>query len=286
MLLTPLHSRHVALGARMMPFAGYDMPVQYAGIIEEHLAVRRTAGLFDVSHMGEVFVRGPQAFDFVQQLVSNDAARLYDGRAMYSVMCRPDGGIVDDLLVYRFGPEEYLLVINAANVEKDVAWMAEHNPVGASLENVSNGVALLAIQGPRAAEVFSADWYPLPERAFDHRWRPEGGIDLLRSEGTNPLVHWLEGFEADGTPTPPAALPAGFSSPRPYTAPGGQRLVLESFDAVTLSELDEGGQVQATTPLWSDAIVDDAVVSGSFMALLGNPFESSGTRVELMVVAL
>ena len=118
---TPLHATHEALGARMMAFGGFDMPVQYTSIIDEHQAVREKAGLFDVSHMGEVLVRGPQAFDFVQQLVTNDAARLYDGKAMYAVMCQKDGGAVDDLLVYRLNAETYMLVINASNIEKDVA---------------------------------------------------------------------------------------------------------------------------------------------------------------------
>ncbi len=147
---TPLYDVHVALGARMVPFAGFDMPVQYSGIIDEHMAVRTAAGLFDVSHMGEVYARGPRAFDFVQNLVTNDAARLTDGRAMYTVMCRPDGGIVDDLLVYRINAEEYMLVINASNIEGDFAWMQAHNPMGAELTNVSDEIALLAIQGPEA----------------------------------------------------------------------------------------------------------------------------------------
>ncbi|QXD14702.1 glycine cleavage system aminomethyltransferase GcvT [Rhodocaloribacter litoris] len=153
---TPLHDVHRALGARMTPFAGFEMPLQYSGILNEHLAVRQAAGLFDVSHMGEFFVRGPRAFDFVQHLVTNDAARLTDGRAMYTVMCRPDGGIVDDLLVYRLGPEEYMLVVNAANIEKDFAWMQEHNPMGATLADASDEVALLAIQGPRAHDIVQA----------------------------------------------------------------------------------------------------------------------------------
>ncbi|MFQ5571763.1 MAG: glycine cleavage system aminomethyltransferase GcvT, partial [Rhodothermales bacterium] len=134
-------------------FGGFDMPVQYTGIIEEHMAVREAAGLFDVSHMGEVFVRGPQAFAFVQHLVTNDASRLYDGRAMYTVMCTPEGGVVDDLLVYRLREDAYLLVVNAANIDKDVAWMQAHNPMKADLDNRSDEVALLAIQGPRAISI-------------------------------------------------------------------------------------------------------------------------------------
>lgn len=147
---TPLHDVHQALGARMMAFGGFDMPVQYTSIIDEHKAVRTAAGLFDISHMGEVMVRGPEALAFVQHLVTNDAAKLYDGRAMYTVMCQPDGGIVDDLIVYRLSNEEYMLVINAANIEKDVAWMEAHNPMGAHLENISSETALLALQGPES----------------------------------------------------------------------------------------------------------------------------------------
>ena len=150
---TPLHATHEVLGARMMAFGGFDMPVQYTSIINEHNAVRERAGLFDVSHMGEVLVRGPRALDFVQNLVTNDAARLYDGKAMYAVMCQEDGGAVDDLLVYRMDEERYLLVINASNIEKDLAWMRAHNPMGTELEDVSEETALLAIQGPKAPAI-------------------------------------------------------------------------------------------------------------------------------------
>jgi aminomethyltransferase len=147
---TPLHDVHLAHGARMTNFGGWDMPVHYSSIREEHAAVRTAAGLFDVSHMGEVRVRGPEAFAFVQHLVTNDVAKLYDGRALYTVMCYEDGGIVDDLLVYRLTSEDYLLVINAANIDKDVAWMRDHNPMGAVIEDTSDATALLALQGPEA----------------------------------------------------------------------------------------------------------------------------------------
>lgn len=150
---TPLYDTHVALNARMMPFGGFEMPVQYSGIIDEHLTVRRNVGLFDVSHMGEVLVRGPEALNFIQNLITNDASRMYDGRAMYTVMCKPDGGIVDDLLVYRFSEQEYMLVINAANIDKDLKWMRANNEVGADLENISERTALLAVQGPESFNV-------------------------------------------------------------------------------------------------------------------------------------
>jgi len=150
---TPLHAQHLALGAKMMAFGGFDMPVQYSGIIDEHMAVRNAAGLFDVSHMGEVFVTGPSARDFVQHLVTNDVDKLYDGRAMYTAMCKLDGGIVDDLLVYRRSEESYMLVINASNIDKDVAWMHANNPMEAKIADVSAAMGLLALQGPHAFAV-------------------------------------------------------------------------------------------------------------------------------------
>ncbi|NND71151.1 MAG: glycine cleavage system aminomethyltransferase GcvT [Rhodothermales bacterium] len=166
---TPLHSRHVQLGARMMPFAGFDMPVQYSGIIDEHFAVREHAGIFDVSHMGEVEVTGPHAFEFVQNLVSNDAAKLYDGKAMYTVMCTPEGGIVDDLLVYRRSVDSYLLVINASNIESDYAWMVSNNAAKAGLRNVSDGVGLIAVQGPAAMSIVQKITdVPLDDLKFYH----------------------------------------------------------------------------------------------------------------------
>lgn len=153
---TPLYDAHVALGARMMPFGGFEMPVQYTSIIDEHQAVRRHAGLFDVSHMGEVRVRGPHAFAFVQHLVTNDVGKLSDGRAQYTTMCQEDGGIVDDLLVYRIAEDDYMLVINASNIRKDLDWMKAHNPMKAQLQNVSDATGLLALQGPKAFEIFDA----------------------------------------------------------------------------------------------------------------------------------
>lgn len=176
---TPLHAVHQALGARMMPFGGFDMPVQYSGIIDEHMAVREAAGLFDVSHMGEVEVRGPEAFDFVQHLVTNDVSKLYDGKALYTVMCRPDGGIVDDLLVYQRGENDYLLVVNAANIEKDWNWMVTNNPMKAHLRNASDDVALLALQGPRALDILqSVTDVPLDEVKYYHFVEPEPGTFL------------------------------------------------------------------------------------------------------------
>ncbi len=176
---TPLHAVHEQLGARMMAFGGFEMPVQYSGIIEEHMAVRTAAGLFDVSHMGEVRIRGDQAFDFVQHLITNDASTLYDGRALYTVMCTADGGIIDDGIVYRRGEDEYLMVLNAANIERDLAWMHDHNPMGATLQDISNETALLALQGPEAFTIaqpfLDTD---LHELSFYHFWERSDGAFL------------------------------------------------------------------------------------------------------------
>ena len=175
---TPLHDVHEALDARMMGFGGFDMPVQYSSIIEEHMAVRNEAGLFDVSHMGEFLVEGPKALPLIQKLVTNDASKLYDGRAMYTVMCTPEGGIIDDLIVYRRAEDRYLLVLNAANVERDVEWIRTHND-GAHLENVSDDTALLALQGPRSLEIaqplLDDD---LDDLKFYHFWEETDGAFL------------------------------------------------------------------------------------------------------------
>ena len=150
---TSLSELHIQLGAKMVPFAGFNMPVLYDNLIQEHLTVRNAMGVFDVSHMGEVWIEGPKAFDLVSWITTNDVASLYDGRVQYSCMPNNTGGIVDDLLVYRFNAEKYLLVINAGNIEKDLHWINEQNRnFGATVTNVSDDYSLLAIQGPKAAE--------------------------------------------------------------------------------------------------------------------------------------
>jgi aminomethyltransferase len=148
---TPLFDRHVELGARIIDFGGWDMPVQYrTGIIKEHKAVREAVGLFDVSHMGEAWLRGAGALDAVQRIVTNDAGKLADSQAMYTVMCLPSGGIVDDCIVYRRRADEYLIVLNAGNVAKDVAWLREHAGPGVTVDDRSEATALIAVQGPGA----------------------------------------------------------------------------------------------------------------------------------------
>jgi aminomethyltransferase len=149
---TPLHDRHVALGARMVPFAGWEMPVQYEGVIPEHKAVRADAGVFDVSHMGELEIEGPTARELLQGLLSNDVERLEVGDAQYTLLTNEDGGIVDDLIVYRLGDCRYLIVANAANAETVRDWLIEHELRGSDVRDVSDEYALLAVQGPRALE--------------------------------------------------------------------------------------------------------------------------------------
>ena len=151
---TPLRDFHAAHGGRLVDFAGWEMPVQYRSILEEHKAVRRTAGLFDVSHMGEVDVRGPDAGRFLNHLVTNDVAKLFPGRVLYSPMCYPAGGVVDDLLVYMRGPDDYFLCINAGNIAKDLAWIREQSaPFNVTITDRCADYALLAVQGPKAVEI-------------------------------------------------------------------------------------------------------------------------------------
>lgn len=148
---TPFFEIHQKAGAKLIDFGGFEMPVQYAGIIKEHQSVRESVGIFDVSHMGEIFVRGPRALDLVQFITVNDASKLFPGKVQYSAMCYDNGGIVDDLLVYMLSDEEYLLVVNASNKDKDLAWILEKNAhINAEIEDVSDFMCLLAVQGPKA----------------------------------------------------------------------------------------------------------------------------------------
>ena len=151
---TPLFSAHAALGARFVDFGGWEMPVQYVGIIEEHHAVRRRAGLFDVSHMGEIELRGPQARAACQWLTTNDVDRLRAGQAQYSLLCLPSGGVVDDIIVHRLHAQRFLLCVNAANTEKDLAWIRQHRQ-GAEVVDRSADYAQLALQGPRATDILT-----------------------------------------------------------------------------------------------------------------------------------
>ena len=149
---TELNDIHVGLGAKMVEFAGYNMPVQYAGVKAEHLSVRESIGVFDVSHMGEFFVSGENSFAFLQSILSNDLSKLVDGQAQYTCLPNETNGIVDDLIVYKFNTNKYMLVVNASNIEKDWNWINSKNSYGVNIKNESNDYSLLAIQGPNAIE--------------------------------------------------------------------------------------------------------------------------------------
>jgi glycine cleavage system T protein (aminomethyltransferase) len=172
---TPLRDRHVALGARMVPFAGWEMPVQYEGVIQEHRAVRGDAGVFDVSHMGQVEVEGPRAHELLQGLLSNDLDRIGPGEAQYTLLTNDEGGIVDDLIAYRLEEHRYLLVVNAANRQADVAWLKDREITGSDVRDVSDQYALLAVQGPRAIQRLGL----APARAFTFARAEIGGVEVM-----------------------------------------------------------------------------------------------------------
>src|SRR5919109_4210441 len=177
---TPLYDRHAAAGARLVPFAGWEMPVQYTGVREEHVAVRRDVGIFDVSHMGQVETRGPQALQFLQRMLSNDVRRIPEGGAQYSVMCREDGGVLDDLFTYRLADCEFLTVTNAANHEKDLAWLQEHSKeFDVDVLDRHADFAMLAVQGPGACSLLQG----LTEGSLPARFhvvlRPVAGVPML-----------------------------------------------------------------------------------------------------------
>ena len=153
---TALTHVHKALGAKLVPFAGYMMPVQYEGVNIEHETVRNSVGVFDVSHMGEFLITGPNALSLIQKVCSNDAAKLFDGKAQYSCIPNDSGGIVDDLIIYRLNEEKYVLVVNASNIQKDWDWISSHNDMNAEMKNLSDDFSLLAIQGPKAAEAMQS----------------------------------------------------------------------------------------------------------------------------------
>jgi aminomethyltransferase len=153
---TALSDKHIALGAKMVPFAGYNMPVQYEGVNIEHETVRNAVGVFDVSHMGEFVLRGPKALDLIQKFASNDVSVIVDGKAQYSCMPNGKGGIVDDLIIYRVNAEEFFIVVNASNIEKDWNWISSLNDFGVEMKNLSDEYSLLAIQGPKAAEAMQS----------------------------------------------------------------------------------------------------------------------------------
>lgn len=201
-----LHETHCSLGAKMAPFAGFDMPVRYTSDIEEHKTVREKVGVFDVSHMGEFLVNGPQALALIQRVTSNDASTLRIGQAQYSCFPNETGGIVDDLLVYKMNEEAYMLVVNASNIEKDWAWINQHNSMGAELENVSDQISLFAVQGPLAKDVL----------------QPLTDVDL----NTIPFYHFAVGSLAGKNDV--------IISATGYTGAGGFELYVKNQDALDI----------------------------------------------------
>lgn len=206
MKTTPFIETHLSLGAKMHEFAGYNMPIEYSGIIDEHMTVCQAVGVFDVSHMGEFWAKGPQALPFLQRITSNNVAGLNIGQVQYSCFPNEQGGIVDDLLVYRYEEDKYLLVVNAANIDKDWAWCTSHNTEGCELENASDRMAQLAVQGPKAIDVL--------QQLTD--------IDLK----TIPYYHFTHG--------PLAGLPDVIISNTGYTGAGGFELYFRPEEAMTV----------------------------------------------------
>ena len=192
---TPLYHAHLEWGARMVPFGGWEMPVAYSSIVEEHTAVRERVGLFNVSHMGEVLVAGPNAEAVLNHLLTNDVRKIAVGKAQYTLMCNERGGVIDDLIVYRIEPTMYLIVVNASNIEKDFSWMNSQSSASAVLENESDKTAMLALQGPNATKLL-ADSADIPhfhiarKSVFDRRCRVartgytgEDGFEILCDAG-------------------------------------------------------------------------------------------------------
>ncbi len=172
---TPLYDQHVAAGARIVPFAGWEMPVQYEGVLAEHRAVRTDAGVFDVSHMGEIEVEGPRAEELLQRLLSNDLDRLATGQAQYTLLTNDAGGIIDDVIVYRTGEHRYLLVVNASNRDVDFDWLVGHEIRGSDIRDVSDEYGLLAVQGPKALERLGLS----PAPAFTWEQGELDGVEVM-----------------------------------------------------------------------------------------------------------
>lgn len=178
---TPFTDLHISLGAKMHEFAGYNMPIEYSGIIDEHMTVCEKVGVFDVSHMGEIWVKGPRALDFLQKVTSNNLASLEIGKAQYTTLTNENGGIIDDIIIYHYEGEKYLLVVNASNVEKDWNWLVKNNNTAAELENASDNIAQLAIQGPKALatlqKLTKVDLTTIPYYSFAIITIEGGGMD-------------------------------------------------------------------------------------------------------------
>jgi len=199
---TRFNKIHHSLGAKMVEFAGYEMPVQYSSIISEHKAVRTSVGVFDVSHMGEIFISGKKALDFVQNITVNDASQLYPGKVQYSAMCYADGGIVDDLLVYKIADDNFMFVVNAVNIEKDFNWMVKNNEYFVEIKNRSDDYSLLAVQGPNSKNIIQKlldDELNLEYYHFTHTRLADVDMLVSRTGYTGELGYelYFTGDEAD-----------------------------------------------------------------------------------------
>jgi aminomethyltransferase len=202
---TPLNAVHRQLGAKMVPFGGWDMPVQYRGILDEHKAVRGAAGIFDVSHMGEVEFRGPAALEAVQRLTSNDASRLQVGQVQYSALTTEAGTFVDDLTVYKFADDHYMVTVNASNIDKDVAWMQDHTRGNVEVRNLSDATALVAVQGPKALEILQK-LTPLNLSGIKYYWFTQGKVQGQDAVVSRTGYTGEDGFEVYLPPQHAAAL--------------------------------------------------------------------------------
>ena len=219
---SPLYDKHVSAGARMVDFAGWEMPVQYTSILDEHRAVRENCGIFDISHMGEFLVRGPEASEWLDSLLTNRVAALEVGQAQYSLMLNERGGIIDDLILYRIGAQEFLLIVNAAKIDEDFAWLKGHRePVGTpdtmELINCSDAYAALAVQGPRSPEIFS--------NVFSSGW-----------EDRKNQIFELAGGKATSIQTSSSADRASraFAATTGYTGEAGFEAIVPASEAGTL----------------------------------------------------
>jgi aminomethyltransferase len=247
----PLHDLHVSLGAKLVPFAGFEMPVLYSNLIQEHLAVRQSVGVFDVSHMGEFRVEGPGALDLLQRVTTNDVAALTDGKVQYSCLTNDRGGIIDDLLVYRHGPEAYYLVVNASNIRKDWNWISSHNTYGAELTDVSNQTCLLAVQGPNAL--------PTLQKLTD--------LDLAAMKYYTFQVGTLAG------------IPEVLLSATGYTGAGGFEVYVRNEDARTVWEaIFEAGAEFGIVPVGLGA--RDTLRTEMGYCLYGNDIDDTTSPIE------
>ncbi|MBF9238228.1 glycine cleavage system aminomethyltransferase GcvT [Hymenobacter sp. BT683] len=246
-----LNDTHRKLGAKMVPFAGYDMPVRYSSDLDEHHTVRRAVGIFDVSHMGEFRVRGPQALDLIQRVTSNDASKLTDGKAQYSCLPNNDGGIVDDLLVYKLADEDYLLVVNASNIEKDWNWIQQHNTQGVEMEDISDRTSLFAVQGPKAIAAL----------------QPLTDVDLA----SIPYYSFVQGTFA--------GAPDVIISATGYTGAGGFELYIPNeYAAAVWDKIMIAGQAHGIKPIGLGA--RDTLRLEMGFALYGNDIDDTTSPLE------